>query len=84
MALVETSGRTRATPASRSGQTAPNRCAEAKRCSRTPRGRTPFWYQTWVTRPFWPTRASSANHSSTRSASGCSIATFRITPGKFF
>src|SRR3982750_3507179 len=66
MAAVETSGSTRAPPSPRSGQTAPNRCAEAKPCCRTPRGRTPFWYQTWVRRPFWPTRASSMNHSSTR------------------
>src|SRR3954464_4988287 len=63
MAAVETSGSTRATPSPRSGQTAPNRCAEAKPCCRTPRGRTPFWYQAWVRRPFWPTRASSMNHS---------------------
>ena len=54
MAPVETSERTSATPVSRSGQTAPNRWAEAKRCSRIPRGRTPFWCQTWVTRPFLP------------------------------
>lgn len=60
MALVETSGKTSATPASRSGQTAPNKWAEAKRCSRTPRGRTPLWYQTWVTRPFCPTRLDAA------------------------
>src|SRR5215213_6058787 len=57
MAAVETAGRTRATPTPRSGQTAPNRWAELKPCWRTPRGRTPFWYQTWVTPPFWPIRA---------------------------
>ena len=54
MAAVGTSGSTRATPSPRSGQTAPNRCAEAKPCCRTPRGRTPFWYQTCVRRPFCP------------------------------
>src|SRR4051794_41452605 len=84
VAAVETSGSTRATPSPRSGQTAPNRCAEAKPCCRTPRGRTPFWYQTWVRPPFWPTRASSMNHSSTRSASGCRSAVSRITPGRVF
>src|SRR4051812_22994203 len=83
MAAVETSGSTRATPSPRSGQTAPNRCAEAKPCCRTPRGRTPFWYQTWVTPPFWPTRASSMNQSSTRSP-GCWRATPSIRRGKFF
>ncbi len=36
MVVVATSGRTSATPASRSGQTAPNRWAEAKRCSPHP------------------------------------------------
>ena len=36
MAAVETSGSTRATPASRSGQTAPNRWAEAKPCCAHP------------------------------------------------
>src|SRR3954463_6523786 len=54
MAAVETSGSTRATPSPRSGHTAPNRWAEAKPCCRTPRGRTPFWYQTWVRPPFCP------------------------------
>src|SRR4051794_9097014 len=33
---------------------------------------------------FWPTRASSTNHSSTRSASGCRSAASRITPGEVF
>src|SRR4051794_10716955 len=84
MAAVETSGSTRATPSPRSGHTAPNRWAEAKPCCRTPRGRIPFWYQTWVRRPFWPILASSMNHSSTRSASGCRSAVCRITPGRVF
>src|SRR4051812_20495298 len=83
MAAVETSGSTSATPSPRPGHTAPNRQAEAKPCCRTPRGRTPFWYQTWVTPPFWPIRASSMNHSSTRSP-GRSRATASINPGKFF
>src|SRR3954471_18421973 len=59
MAAVETSGRTSATPSPRSGHTAPNRWAELKPCCRTPRGRTPFWYQMWVTPPFCPILASS-------------------------
>src|SRR3954452_5425729 len=48
MAAVETSGRTSATPSPRSGRTAPDRWAELKPCCRTPRGRAPLWYQTWV------------------------------------
>src|SRR5688572_2016032 len=84
MAAVETSGSTSATPSPRSGHTAPNRWAELKPCWRTPRGRTPFWYQTWVTPPFWPTRASSMNQSSTRSTLGCRAAASRITPGRVF
>ena len=83
MAAVETSGSTSATPSPRPGHTAPNRWAEAKPCRRGPRGRAPFWYQTWVTPPFWPIRASSMNHGSTRSP-GWSRATAPINPGKFF
>src|ERR671912_1308826 len=84
IAAVEASGSTSATPSPRSGQTAPNRWAAAKPCCRTPRGRAPFRNQTWVVRPFRPTRASSMNHSSTRAASGCRSATPRIRPGRFF
>ena len=83
IAAVETSGRARATPASRSGHTAPNRWAEAKPCCRTPRGRVPRWYQTCVRRPFWPIRASSLNQSSTRSP-GRSVAIASLTPGRAF
>ena len=84
MAAVETSGSTGATASPRSGHTAPNRWAELKPCWRTPRGRTPFWYQTWVRRPFCPILASSMNHSSTRPASGCRSAACRIRSGRFF
>ena len=67
MAAADTPGGTGATPSPRSGHTAPNGRSRRNPRWRTPRWRTPFRYQTWVRRPSCPTRASSANHSSTRS-----------------
>ena len=61
MAAVSATGRTSATPVSRTGQTAPNRCTDSRRRSRRPRGRTPLVNQRRQTRPVWPTRLSSRN-----------------------
>jgi len=66
-------GLTSANASSVPARTAPKRETEAKRLSAGAVGRTPFSNQTWVARPFCPTRASSSNQSC-RSLSGCSRA----------
>jgi hypothetical protein len=99
MAAALTAGRTRATPAARAGQTAPNREAASWRRSRPPRGRLPLWDHRRQTRPGLadpvgapgrpprsPLGASrpSRNQTSSRLAAGWSRATSAITAGNFF
>src|SRR5829696_3076378 len=66
-------GITRANASSGPARTAPKRETEAKRLSAGAVGRTPFSNQTWVARPFCPTRASSLHEASVVNDSSASL-----------